>query len=571
MKEVAEYINTQSIFLNNTLNTEKSINAVIQKFNDSKIHDDALKIGLNVNYLYGWPLSLFVINDLLNKTHDVTREEDLKFLPNKYVSKLDQIDLINVNAFQLWFDFSKKQFSWTEDFEQFINNKELKIVGWNNPLESLLISLKFHKISKCFFDSNHFISATQTILNCPKSLLNNLDINNRISMELFELIEDPQYKISELFQYEVDLISQIGLEDRVYSSSQKSYFFIQPFLKKIANLNNSSDIYRAIIPKLINLFSNQSKKNYLDEFKAKKNMNEKILFLHFNYKSIPIQFYEAFKKFCKIYFVHKFLTINDFKKFKFTMIGFNLAKINNKSLRSIEFLEQPSAIDELAQYGKDQEKIGKNLKNYLGFIPNEKIMLDNSIEFEGFNVAQVLSVDQLVSIGHEFNNCLRHDDYHYQDSLKNDPKTYFFVFRNKDNKRDKFIVEADIDAELKLLLKIQNCLGPSNQNVSSKNRNLLNNLLLSLDFIDVDLINQFSMKFLYEISQKNFDEAVNEIKEKANIFVSLLEFYKKTKTSDMPYLNENYVSRVTRRITKESEKFLLNFLLPTKLEKNINK
>jgi hypothetical protein len=198
-------------------------------------------------------------------------------------------------------------------------------------------------------------------------------------------------------------------------------------------------------------------------------------------------------------------------------------------------------------------------------------MLDNSIEFEGFNVAQVLSVDQLVSIGHEFNNCLRHDDYHYQDSLKNDPKTYFFVFRNKDNKRDKFIVEADIDAKLKLLLKIQNCLGPSNQNVSSKNRNLLNNLLLSLDFIDVDLINQFSMKFLYEISQKNFDEAVNEIKEKANIFVSLLEFYKKTKTSDMPYLNENYVSRVTRRITKESEKFLLNFLLPTKLEKNINK
>ena len=32
----------------------------------------------------------------------------------------------------------------------------------------------------------------------------------------------------------------------------------------------------------------------------------------------------------------------------------------------------------------------------------------------------------------------------------------------------------------------------------------------------------------------------------------------------MPYLNENYVSRVTKRITKESEKFLLNFLLPTK-------
>ena len=83
-----------------------------------------------------------------------------------------------------------------------------------------------------FFDSNHFISAAQTILNCPKSLLNNLGISNRISKELFELIEDPQYKISELFQYEVDLISQIGLEDRVYSSSQKSYFFIQPFLKK---------------------------------------------------------------------------------------------------------------------------------------------------------------------------------------------------------------------------------------------------------------------------------------------------------------------------------------------------
>ena len=45
-------------------------------------------------------------------------------------------------------------------------------------------------------------------------------------------------------------------------------------------------------------------------------------------------------------------------------------------------------------------------------------MLKNSIEFEGFNVTQVLSVDQLESIGNEFNNCLRHDDYHYQDSLK---------------------------------------------------------------------------------------------------------------------------------------------------------
>ena len=137
-------------FLNNTLNTEKSINAVIQKFNDSKIHDDASKIGLNINYLYGWPLTLFVINDLLNKTDDVTSEEDLKFLRNRYVSKLDQIELISVNAFQLWFDFSNKKFSWTEDFEQFINNKELKIIGWNNPLESLLIALKFHKISKCF-------------------------------------------------------------------------------------------------------------------------------------------------------------------------------------------------------------------------------------------------------------------------------------------------------------------------------------------------------------------------------------------------------------------------------------
>ena len=50
------------------------------------------------------------------------------------------------------------------------------------------------------------------------------------------------------------------------------------------------------------------------------------------------------------------MTINELKKFKFIMIGFNLAKINNKSLRSQEFLDQPSAIDELAEYGKDQKK-----------------------------------------------------------------------------------------------------------------------------------------------------------------------------------------------------------------------
>ena len=138
MKEVSEYINIQSIFLNNTLNTEKSINAVIQKFNDSKIHDDASKIGLNINYLYGWPLTLFVINDLLNKTDDVISEEDLKFLRNRYVSKLDQIELISVNAFQLWFDFSRKNFHGLKILNNLLITKNLKLLDGTILLKACL-------------------------------------------------------------------------------------------------------------------------------------------------------------------------------------------------------------------------------------------------------------------------------------------------------------------------------------------------------------------------------------------------------------------------------------------------
>ena len=137
MKEVSEYINIQSIFLNNTLNTEKSINAVIQKFNDSKIHDDASKIGLNINYLYGWPLTLFVINDLLNKTDDVISEEDLKFLRNRYVSKLDQIELISVMPFNYGLIFQTKNFHGLKILNNLLT-KNLKLLDGTILLKACL-------------------------------------------------------------------------------------------------------------------------------------------------------------------------------------------------------------------------------------------------------------------------------------------------------------------------------------------------------------------------------------------------------------------------------------------------
>lgn len=560
--------------LNKILNKKSAILSLQNHFKIEldKMKSDLVLIGSNVNqirYLYGWPMVIFIFkhlfkNEFLNKNLIIKNDNvDINFSSLKLSENILEYKSIEVNAFQIYFDLKMNRFYWTHDFEDFITNNELKILQWTNPLQNLIIALKYNFYSTCYFDADHYIKVLRTILNTNRSLLKRIGVNSTLfENNCIEYLEDPSEELNKKFK-------SAGLnranQSKTYYSETKAFFYVKPFLSDIGKLGTNTLpklVFEYYFPKFIVLFSNQTKASYLNSFKELKGIYRKILFLYFLGKPIPEQFYSIFVKFCTVC-PNNILKLSEskleFEEFKFVMIGFNLADFAKSSRSTSRFFQNRNCLKELAAYGKDNNDIGPILKNYLGFIPNNQLILKDIHLFRGFEIKQIKSKAYLFSIGNEFRNCLRNNSHGYADILYHNNNRHFLIFRSIEDKKQKFIL--DFEVESKGVINKFALLGPSNSSVNQSNYDLVDDFLFSVGIakIDLELMKDFYCKFILKIMNSDLNKGLDIMNEQGHLLVKLFNVLKKY-PNHFPEFSDHHFKSSIRRISNNQERKIIEYL-----------
>lgn len=531
-----------------------------------KLSNERNKMGIllrDIKAIHGWPLSIFVLELLSQhlpyKNLDIDNYVNKNFLPLRY-SQNKTPDLIGLNAFQIYFDPIAMKFIWNKKFEEFIENNELKICSWINPLSNLILAIKFKKHHSCYFDRDHFIDAVRTILNLPSDILKRLGISPWIDGVEVDFLKDEDNEINKYFQKTQDPSPYSNEE---YLSNKKIYPYIHTFLKKLSRLDNSAETFDVIAPQLISLFSKQTKQKYLKEFKTISSLYAAILFLSFQHKTFPTHFVRTFTKLIKINtnILPNVLNNFSYEDLKFILVGSNIAKLGHDN-RSKNFLSCKRSLKELRDYGENNSKIGKELKNYFCFLDKHKILFENIKFYEDYSIEQIKSVQDLYSIGKEFRNCLRDNSYNYKNCFLNDHDRYFFILRNINNKEEKFILDANISENL--LTSINALLGPDNNPVTNIQRDLTVSILQNEGIIEIDLrsIMLFNAKIQHQIFNSNnpIDVGIQKIKEKAEIIFAISTFFKKANIEHGINFYDNHFYDAKEQLTKRDESRVMQLL-----------
>ena len=493
----------------------------IQMFNDIKTHAQNSKINLEI-CLYGLHVSTMVLKLFLNTKNNI----DIELIKNEYqkgsiktlfiTTSEDSIKNIGINALEIAYIALSDSFKWSDNFENFINSKELKITKWNNPIEQLITCIAISKTLNCYFDLDHHIKSAASILFLQDDVLKKFSIERPIQKkeQLNYLLDNLNTKVGKKFFGELS-------DSRLYRFKSNAGY---PYFKAFARWLPKE--YEAYLTKSLDIYSSQTKKDFITKYKIA-NHPSKLLMLIFNRKDIPKNIRSCFANFLKSFnrngiSIESELSNIPYNKFELAVSNFSkICKIQLKPERS-KLLYKKGLFRELISYAENNP--GPIIQKALDFVPQKNQIIKETIEYNGYEVSQVLSGAELTSIGSEFHNCLR-DSWrtNYQNSLKVQGFC-FLVFRRKSKKSglDSFIAYLDLREKKCHILEM---LRKNNANCSRGDRKNLYEFLMDQKLIDIpeEYFGQFFMKKLSDIASKNFDDGINHLIDDAPILLGLIK------------------------------------------------
>ena len=498
----------------------------IKMFNDIKLIADKSKIELDL-CLYGLNVAIPVIKTFVDlregidmkQIKEIHKESSMRTL--FITNRKEQMNSHGINALDITYEALTNSFSWSINFEEFINSKELKITKWTNPIDQLILCITVAKIFNCYFDVDHYVKAAATILFMDDKVLKKFSIERTA-------FKDDQYAY-----LKKNLITNAGKSFLSGLKNSKEYKFKSnkgyPYLKTFAKwLPNEFDHY---LNKSIDVYSSQTKKDFVTKFKHA-NSPLKLLMIIFNKKDIPKNIQSGFNKIYRNFKCQKTLIDIELKnisyeQFELAILNFlQITKNVNFNNYDIKTLFQKGLFRELISYKKDYP--GAIIQRALGYIPARNQLIKGTIEHGGYEVKQVYSRQELLAVGEEFQNCLRtHQNYH--NALKIHGYC-FLVFRLKSRKNNFGSFVAYLD------LRNKNCnivemLRKRNNNCTQAERFCLQELLMNLKLIDIpdEFFAHFTMKRFTEIASKDLENGVSDLIEHAPIIYALLRKLKKSK------------------------------------------
>tara|TARA_X000000368_G_scaffold122794_1_gene96269 strand:- start:242 stop:1951 length:1710 start_codon:yes stop_codon:yes gene_type:complete len=498
----------------------------IKMFNEIKLLADNSKIDLDLS-LYGLNVAIPAIKTFVDLKEGIDLEQIKKIHKESSMRTLfitnqkEQTNSHGINALDITYEALTNSFSWSINFEEFINSKELKITKWTNPIEQLILCITIAKIFNCYFDLDHYVKAAATILFMDDRVLKKFSIKRAA-------FKDDQYSY-----LEKNLITKAGKSFLSGLTDSKEYKFKTnkgyPYLKNFAKwLPNEIDHH---FNKSIEIYSSQTKKDFITKFKQA-NSPLKLLMIIFNKKDIPINVQSGFSKIYRNFKCKKTLDIElkniSYEQFELAILNFlQITKSVNLNTNGIKTLFQKGLLKELINYKKDHP--GAIIQKALGYIPVNNRFIKGTIEYGDYEVKQVYSRQELIAVGEEFQNCLRtYQTYH---TALRKYGHCFLVFRLKSRKKNfgSFVAYLDISNKN---CNIFEMLRKRNHNCSHAERFFLQELLMSLKLIDIpdEFFAHYTMKTFTEIASKDLENGINNLIEHAPIIYALLKRLKKSKS-----------------------------------------
>lgn len=519
----------------NLLIDNKTIKRVIDKefknhqlqkyFKDVEIFSNLKILEKNINKeldlsLHGQSVAIPIINKFLKFKNDINYE-NINLINKKYnirslyvTNNKDFLNINGINALDVSYASLIDSINWGQSFEEFLVSKELKVTRWINPVEQLICCMRLSEIFDCYFDLYHHTKAAATLLYMDDELLEKFLIKRSI----FE-----KKKHSYLKDRLIDAKVKNILFDHMYSneykfSKNKGYPYIYNFSKALPKELNHF-LYAAI-----NVFSPQVKKDFLNKFKKADHIT-KLIMLIFNKKDLPLEIINGFKEIYKFFNDKELLTseIKDITYGEFEIAIKNYIKITkdvNKNNSQIKKLFSKGIFQELINFKMGSE--GSIIKNALGFIPEFNNLVEETIEFKDYQIKQVKSLQELISVGKEFSNCLKnYQEYHRALRVNG---ILFIVFRYQSKKANygSFVAHINIKNKYFEILEMQR---KRNAHCSHEERFILQEFLIQQELIDIpeEFFGQFMQQQFTTIATKDFERGVQSIIDDAGVIYSVLK------------------------------------------------
>ena len=501
-------------------------NHQLQKyFKDVQIYSNLKTLEKNINReldlsLHGQSVAIPIINKFIKFKNGINYK-NINSINKKYnirslyvTDNNDYLNINGINALDVNYASLIDSINWGQSFEKFLVSKELKVTKWIDPIEQLICCMRLSEIFDCYFDLYHHTKAAATLLYMDDELLEKF----KIKRSIFEK-KKHTYLEENLIDKKVKNILFNHMHQNEYKfSKNQGYPYIYSFLKTLPK-ELDHFLYSAI-----NVFSPQTKKDFLNKFK-KADYVSRLMMLIFNKKDLPLEIINGFKEIYK-FFNDKEILINEIKAItydEFEIAIRNYIKITkdvNKKNVQIKKLFSKGIFKELINFKTGSE--GPLIKHAIGFIPKFNNLIEETIEFKDYQIKQVKSLQELISVGKEFSNCLKnYENYHQALKLKG---LLYIVFRYQSKKTNygSFVAYINIKNKNFEILEMKR---KRNAHCSNEERFILQEFLINKELIDIpeEFFGQFMQQQLTEIAKKDFEEGIKTIIDDAGIIYSILK------------------------------------------------
>ena len=482
-------------------------------------------------------------------------------LEQTYISSASHQDEVNlgVNALDIYFSDQNDKFIWGADFIRFINSHEIFVTKWHDPYKQILICLFLAKIFNCYFDLEHHLKILKTFCDSKDSVLTKQKISlTKLSKKQRGFFIDnlpKRFKPREK-DLEKNLIFRVT-----------KYSHIANFLRKLpeGNANLISKAFDAVNPK--------AKSSLRSKFKTNTSFTDKIILLNYFPQQAPAHILQKFNDMYQRYSDKKHLLSIELENFHYldfikVINGYDSIKKNFYSTRNLKKILKPGIFPELLELTQSQgKKIGPIIEKFYKPVPPEKIIVAEDHFFNGYEVRQVKSVQELKKAGGYFQNCLRSHEHYSQELITKNNHIYFFTFiKSADapekfelehpnayaNNFESFVCKISIEEKHLLVLEIHR---KQNEAVTPDETMVLSSFLMLHDLIRIpdDYFASLLIAKMNQITSRDFSYGMETIIKEAPLIFALIKKLRRSKLWMFRQENVQIPENIESKVLKELE------------------
>jgi len=464
-------------------------------------------------------LGYFVCKKFLNR--GIFSDQDIKQRFSVHESTIDS----NLNFLNLFIDLKNKKVVLLNDFVELLETNELKITCLSNCFQDILLAKQVLSYFSFHFKEEFYFEALAIMLQYHTQFLRpqigTKSFNKTTTLD--ELLEFKKF-----FPKEFDLIS--------FSYSQQ-HVYLENMDKKIIKIPGYTNFFKDMKLNNFNLV-NKLLQNYhpgcsqatLKKIKLQKQKGAKLAYFIWDKQDLSQNFLDSFHKFYLGLKNHpdffNFLEITKLEEMKAILKNIQILKkvgcADIFRIHTTKVMPQwsnnfVSKIRELIELDCNQEFPSFIEDQYA---PRSTLKIKHELQFSSYKISQIVSLQQLKKIGHEFKNCLKDN---YGDENLTEGYSSFFIFRHDEKSSQNFILEIDPNNQYS---PVKEMLRKNNNQPTQENKEIAATFMVEvLGILPQEFILKFFENTINAINKMNQKKSMEYLK---NISPFLIFFLKRS-------------------------------------------